>query len=188
MLPLEGVAGVGATGVAYWYELPTGGCGIAKLSREGCARTQERDISLLEKVRQVGIGVKVHGVFGKGEGEEAQYVVLMEDAGVAVERWNLLSTEEKRILIVALLRLHLLAHTTHGDPRADNALVDDQSTTRPRRVVWIDIVGDGKIHTDCEGLECREIKEVVQEMGMSVQEVEDVRSAAVREGLLARTG
>ncbi|GAA5830019.1 hypothetical protein JCM11251_006846 [Rhodosporidiobolus azoricus] len=144
------------------------------------------EISLLEKVRQVGVGVRVHAVFGQGEGEEAQYVVLMEDAGVAVKGWHLLLAEEKQTLILALLRLHLLAHTAHGDPRADNALVDDQSTTRPRRVVWIDMVGDGTTHAHCDGLDCQEIKDVMQDMQMSPQDVEEVRSAAVREGFLTR--
>ncbi|GAA5836851.1 hypothetical protein JCM11251_005805 [Rhodosporidiobolus azoricus] len=190
ILRLEGLAGSGITGDAYWSKLGSAASVVTKLSRKGYGAGLVRELKLLDKVRKAGVGVDVYGVFGRGNGEDAEYAVVMEDGGVAAGNWMMLCVAERQSLILYLLRLHLVARIQHGDPRPPNAVVKSadpsQPATTPRRVKWIDIIGKTgeKIHSACRGLKCKEVEDVIRWMGLTVDEVEEVRLMAVRERLL----
>ncbi|GAA5846102.1 hypothetical protein JCM11251_007338 [Rhodosporidiobolus azoricus] len=191
VLHLRGWAGSGITGDVYWAKLASGASVVAKLSREGHGEELAREFRLLDKVRRAGVGVDVYGVFGRGEGKDAEYAVVMEDGGAAVGCWTKLSVAERQRLILDLLRLHLIARIQHGDARPPNAVVEitrmpptyDDSA---RRVRWMDIIGKTgeKVHSACRGLRCKEVENVICEMGLTSDEVEEVSLMAEREGLL----
>ncbi|GAA5844018.1 hypothetical protein JCM11251_003001 [Rhodosporidiobolus azoricus] len=190
ILPLDGIAGRGGTAVAYWHKFPSGEVVVAKESRRGCAAAQEWEIGLLDRLRDSAMCVKVYGVFGRGEGKEARYVVLMEGAGTAVRKWSDLAVRERQVLLFDLLRLHVRARTLHGDARPANALVDRTALTMRRPVHWIDIVGEGTgdEHIACGVLNCEEVVEVAGNMALTELDLKEVEEMAWKEGLLAESG
>ncbi|GAA5931804.1 hypothetical protein JCM10213_005860 [Rhodosporidiobolus nylandii] len=212
LLSLTSTAGMGLTAIVYRsFALPTspsppslsspldsqspssnldassnGVC--AKVAWPGMRSELRHQASLYERAAAAGVSdvfVRFFGLFETGEDERGT-ALLTEDGGHRLGQFSELEREDRIRLFLLVLRLHLVAHITHGDIRPPNVVKLSPSSSfsgavQPR-LRLIDPNGDD--HPDCEGAECWELGDLARNLELHSEEGwTELRSRASEVGL-----
>ncbi|BGP18643.1 hypothetical protein JCM10213_004193 [Rhodosporidiobolus nylandii] len=134
---------------------------VVKVSRSGREEKLRQEAGILLSHRTAALSdciVPALGLFDAGR----HAVLLMEYGGEVPETWEDWSMEQRRVLFIALLRLHRNS-ITHGDLQPCNTVGLGDGKFSPR---WLDMSNGTLGRHACPGAECEELEEALEIMNL----------------------